>query len=470
MTDTSAFEANLNALIKLQRSAYLREGFPTLETRLGRLQRTAALLAGNRDRIAKTLSEDFGHRSHDDTRMELLGALGALRHAATKLESWLQPERYTAMTPDAGAWVEYTPRGVVGVIGPWNYPIVTVFGPLAGILAAGNRAIIKPSELTPVTSDLLARLVADQFEQSEVSVVQGAAEEGEVFAASALDHIIFTGSATVAKQVMKAAANNLTPVTLELGGKSPAIVTEQFDLAEAARRIMAVKTKSAGQVCLAPDYALVPRALERDFAMACVAAVEQMFPQGIDSAEYTSIISDRHYHRLEAIVANARANGAEVIEALPASKATDARRFVPTLLLNVNDNMLAMHDEIFGPVLPIVGYDHLDEALAYIRSRPHPLGLSYFGADDRQGRAVLDGTASGGVTINDVMVHMFGADMPFGGVGASGMGCYFGKAGFQTFSHARAIYRQGDSQDAAEIFRPPYGERLRQVLDAAIAQ
>jgi coniferyl-aldehyde dehydrogenase len=470
MTDTSGFEANLNALVGLQRSAYLREGFPTLEMRLGRLQRTAALLAGNRDRIAEALSEDYGHRSHDDTRMELLGALGAIRYAATKLESWLQPEQYTPMTPDAGARVEYTPRGVVGVIGPWNYPIVTVFGPLAGILAAGNRAIIKPSEFTPATSDLLARLVADQFEPSEVSVVQGAAEEGEVFAASALDHIIFTGSAAVAKQVMRAAANNLTPVTLELGGKSPVIVTAQFDLAEAARRIMAVKTRNAGQVCLAPDYALVPRALERDFATACVAAVEQMFPQGINSAEYTSIISDRHYHRLETIVANARANGAEVIEAMPVSKATDARRFVPTLLLNVNDDMLAMRDEIFGPVLPIVGYNHLDEALAYIRSRPHPLGLFYFGADDRQGRAVLDGTASGGVTINDVMVHMFGADMPFGGVGASGMGCYFGKAGFQTFSHARAIYRQSDTQEAAAIFRPPYGGRLQQVLEAAIAQ
>jgi coniferyl-aldehyde dehydrogenase len=470
MTDTSAFEANLSALIKLQRSAYLSEGFPTAETRLGRLQRTAILLAGNKDRIVKALSEDFGHRSYDDTRMELLGSLGALRYAATKLESWLQPEQYTPMTPEAGARVEYTPRGVVGVIGPWNFPIVTVFGPLTGILAAGNRAIIKPSELTPATSELLAQLVADQFEPSEVSVVQGAAEEGEIFAASAFDHLIFTGSAAVARQVMRAAANNLTSVTLELGGKSPVIVTEQFDLAEAARRIMAVKTRNAGQVCLAPDYALVPRALERDFATACVVAVEQMFPQGIDSNEYTSIISDKHYRRLETMVADARANGAEVIEALPVSDATDARRFVPTLLLNVNDTMLAMRDEIFGPVLPIIGYDHLDEALACIRSRPHPLGLSYFGADDQQGRKVLDGTASGGVTINDVMVHMFGADMPFGGVGASGMGSYFGKAGFHTFSHARAIYRQSDSRDAAKIFRPPYGDRLQQVLEAAIAQ
>ncbi|WP_027582384.1 coniferyl aldehyde dehydrogenase [Bradyrhizobium sp. Ai1a-2] len=470
MTDISAFAANLDALIKLQRSAYLRDGFPTAEIRLGRLQRTAALLAENKDRIADALSRDFGHRSHDETRIGLLGALGALRYAATNLESWLQPEQYTPMTPDARARVEYTPRGVVGVIGPWNFPIVTVFGPLAAILAAGNRAIIKPSELTPVTSALLAELVADRFAPSEVTVVQGAAEEGEIFAASALDHLIFTGSASVAKHVMRAAASNLTPVTLELGGKSPAIVTEQFDLAEAARRIMAVKTRNAGQVCLAPDYALVPRALEREFAAACVAAVEQMFPQGVDSNEYTSIISDRHYRRLEAMIADARANGAEVIEALPARKANDGRRLAPTLLLNVNDNMMAMREEIFGPVLPIVGYYHLDEALAFIRSRPHPLGLYYFGADDQQGRKVLDGTASGGVTINDVMVHMFGADMPFGGVGASGMGCYFGKAGFHTFSHARAIYRQGESDSAAEIFRPPYGERLQQILAAAIAQ
>jgi coniferyl-aldehyde dehydrogenase len=469
MIDTSVFEANLNALIRLQRDAYFRGGFPSKETRLGRLQRAATLLVQNKDRLAEVVSDDYGHRSHDETRIELLGALGALRSAAENLESWLQPQPHNPMTPDAAARVEYTPLGVVGVIAPWNFPIMTIFGPLVGILAAGNRAIIKPSELTPATSELLAQLIADQFDPSEISVVRGAAEEGEIFASAPFDHLLFTGSATVARHVMRAAARNLTPVTLELGGKSPVVVTGQLDLAEAAKRVMTVKTRNAGQICLAPDYALVPRGRERDFAMACVAAVKQMFPQGVDSREYTSIISDGHRRRIEAIVADARAKGAEVIETLPPGRPLNARRFVPTLLLNFGDDMLAMRDEIFGPVLPIVGYDHLDDALASIRSRPHPLALYYFGADDEQARKVLDGSASGGVTINDVMVHMYGANMPFGGVGASGTGSYLGMAGFRTFSHPRAIYRQGGVSQSAELFRPPYGKRLEQVLDAAIA-
>ena len=470
MTNPSAFEAKLNALIKLQRDAYFRDGFPSKDIRLGRLQRTAALLVQNKERIAKAVSDDYGHRSHDETRIELLGALGALRFAAQNLQSWLQPQTHTPMTPDAEAWVEYTPLGVVGVIAPWNFPIMTTFSPLVGILAAGNRAIIKPSELTPATSELLAQLVGNAFDPSEISVVQGAAEEGEIFASAAFDHLLFTGSASVARHVMRAAARNLTPVTLELGGKSPVVLTEQFDLAEAAKRVMTVKTRNAGQVCLAPDYALVPRGREREFAMACVDAVKQMFPEGSDSHDYTSIINDRHHRRIEAIVADAREKGAEVIEAMPPGRTLNDRRMVPTLLLNVADDMLAMRDEIFGPVLPIAGYDRLDDALASIRSRPHPLALYYFGADDADARKVLDGCASGGVTINDIMVHMYGADMPFGGVGASGTGAYLGMAGFRTFSHARAIYRQSEAREAAEIFRPPYGKRLEQVLDAAIAQ
>jgi coniferyl-aldehyde dehydrogenase len=467
MTTADAFEANLDTLITLQRSAYWRDGFPTSDVRLDRLRRAAALLAGNGDRIAKALSDDFGHRSHDDTRIELLGAIGAFRSAATNLKRWLEPEIYTPMTPDAEAYVEYTPKGVVGVMGPWNFPVVTVFGPIAGILAAGNRAIIKPSELTPATSELFAELVHKHFDPSELSVVLGAVREGELFASAAFDHLIFTGSASVAKHVMRAAAINLTPVTLELGGKSPVILSETFDLAEAAKRVMAVKTRNAGQVCRAPDYALVPRGSEREFATACVAAVEQMFPAGADSCEYTSIINDKHHDRLMQMITDARLKGAEIIEALPSGWV--ARRFVPTLLLNVNDDMLVMRDEIFGPILPIVGYDRLDEALESIRSRPHPLAVYYFGTDDAQARKVLDGTTSGSVTINDVLIHMYGADMPYGGVSASGMCSYFGHAGFRTFSRARAIYRQSRSREAAELFRPPYGGRLRQVLDAAIA-
>jgi coniferyl-aldehyde dehydrogenase len=467
--DTNIFRANLEALIRLQRAVYWRDGVPNHATRAGRLQRMAAMLAENRNRLAVAISEDFGHRSHDETCFEIFGAVSALRSAATKVERWMQPDKYAPMAPDAEARVEYTPVGVVGVIGPWNFPIMTVFGPLAGIVAAGNRAVVKPSEFTPATSELLGRLIRDRFEDSEIAVVLGGAEEGATFAAAPFDHLVFTGSTSVARHVMQAAAANLTPVTLELGGKSPVIIAEQFDLAEAAARVMTVKTRSAGQICLAPDYALVPAGRERDFAVACVAAIKKMFPEGVDSDDYTSIISDSHYRRLDTLVADARAKGAEVIEALPPSRTGNVRRFAPTLLLNLLDDMLVMREEIFGPVLPIIGYRNLDDALARIRSRPHPLALYYFGADDGQARKVLDGTASGGVTINDVMTHMYVADMPFGGIGASGMGVYQGEAGFRNFSHARAVCRQSEAREAVEFFRAPYGEELRRFLDAATA-
>jgi coniferyl-aldehyde dehydrogenase len=309
--DTNIFRANLEALIRLQRAAYWRDGVPNHATRAGRLQRMAAMLAENRNGLAVAISEDFGHRSHDETCFEIFGAVSALRSAATKVERWMQPDKYAPMAPDAEARVEYMPVGVVGVIGPSNFPIMTVFGPLTGIVAAGNRAVVKPSEFTPATSELLTRLIRDRFEDSEIAVVLGGAEEGATFAASPFDHLVFTGSTSVARHVMQAAAANLTPVTLELGGKSPVIIAEQFDLAEAAARVMTVKTRSAGQICLAPDYALVPAGRERDFAVACVAAIKKMFLEGVDSDDYTSIISDSHYRRLDTLVADARAKGAE---------------------------------------------------------------------------------------------------------------------------------------------------------------
>jgi coniferyl-aldehyde dehydrogenase len=466
---TTDFKTQLETLIRLQRAAHTKEGAPDAATRRDRLTRAATMLASASNAIASAVSEDFGHRSAEETQFETFGAVRAFRNAAAKVESWMRPAHHAALAPDAEARVEYIPLGVVGVIGPWNYPIMCVFGPLAGILAAGNRAIIKPSEFTPRTSGLLSRLIAEIFHPSEVAIVQGEAAEGALFAAAPLDHLMLTGSTSVGRHVMRAAADNLTPVTLELGGKSPVIVRDSYDLAEAARRVMAVKLRNAGQICLAPDYALVPAGSEYEFAVQCVAAARGMYPDGLESVDYTSIINDAHFARLEHLVAEARASGAEVLNVFKLARPASARRMMPVLILNPPHDTQAMRDELFGPVLPILGYRSIDDALATIRSGSRPLAVYYFGADDDGARQVLDGTASGGVTINDVMTHMFVEDMPYGGIGASGMGAYRGEAGFRTFSHARAIYRQSETKEVVALLHPPYGEPFRQFLAATIA-
>src|SRR5262245_2844956 len=466
---TIDFESQLHSLIQLQRAAHAKERVPHAATRRDRLARAATMLARASDAIAVAMSEDFGHRSAEETKFETYGAVNAFRHAATKVEDWMQAAHHPALAPDAEARVEYIPLGVVGVIGPWNYPIMCVFAPLAGILAAGNRAIIKPSEFTPRTSALLARLFAETFHPSEVAIVQGEAAEGALFSAAPFDHLMFTGSTSVGRHVMRAAADNLTPVTLELGGKSPVIVSDTYDLAEAARRVMAVKLRSAGQICLAPDYALVPAGSEREFAEQCVAAARRLYPDGLDSADYTSIINDAHFARLERLVAEADARGTELLNVFKVARPALARRMMPVLVLNPHRDTLVMRDEIFGPILPILGCRSIDDALETVRSGPSPLALYYFGADDERARHVLDGTASGGVTINDVMTHMFVEDMPYGGIGASGMGNYRGEAGFRTFSQARAIYRQTEAKETVVLLHPPYGDPFRKFLSAAIA-
>jgi coniferyl-aldehyde dehydrogenase len=463
------FKTQLHSLIQLQRTAHTKEGVPDAQTRKDRLMRAAAMLARASDAITVAVSADFGHRSADETRFETFGAVNSFRYAATSVENWMRPAQHPALVQGAKARVEYIPLGVIGVVGPWNYPIMCVFGPLAGILAAGNRAIIKPSEFTPRTSALLARLIAETFHPSEVATVHGEAAEGALFSAAPFDHLMFTGSTSVGRHVMRAAADNLTPVTLELGGKSPVIVRDTYDLAEAAQRVMAVKLRNAGQICLAPDYALVPAGSEREFAEHCVTAARRMYPDGLDSLDYTSIINDEHFSRLERLVADADARGAEVLNVFKLARPGSARRMMPALILNPSRDTSVMRDEIFGPILPILGYRSIDDALETIRSGPCPLALYYFGADDEQARQVLDGAASGGVTINDVMTHMFVEDMPYGGIGASGMGAYRGEAGFRTFSHARAIYRQTEAKEAVTLLHPPYGDPYRQFLSAAMA-
>ncbi len=465
------FATRLDGIIARQRSAYLRDGFPTLETRIDRLKRAQRLLIGNAEATAAALSKDYGHRSRDVTMIaDIYVTSMGIRHAIDHLETWMSPEPREAMAEGAQARVEYTPKGVVGVIGPWNFTYNLVFAPLTGILAAGNRAVLKPSEITPEGSALMGRLVADAFDPDEVAVVTGGPDESAAFTRAAFNHIIFTGSPGVGAKVMAAAAEKLTPVTLELGGKNPAVVTEEFDLAEAARRIMAIKGFNAGQICLESDYVLVPRGRERPFAEACVAATRELFPDGVGSPDYTAIITDHHYDRLVGVVEDARAKGADVLEAFPGMNRKEARLLSPTFLVNATDDMEAMKAEIFGPVLPIIGYDGIQDVIGRVRRGGSPLALYYFGKDDDELRTVLDGTASGGVTVNDVMTHAFDHDLPFGGIERSGSGAYHSKAGFTTFSHARAVYVQSPDPAATLAFRQPFSGQMRQLINDALQQ
>ncbi|WP_213979395.1 aldehyde dehydrogenase family protein [Sphingomonas sp. dw_22] len=471
VSDLDQFRSELNSIVAAQRAAYEADGFPGAQIRVDRIRRVVSLLAQNKDRLVTAISDDFGNRAREETLVDILAAASALKFAAENVPTWMQPKARHSITPGGEARVEYTPLGVVGVIGPWNYPITLLLSPLAGILAAGNRAILKPSEFTPRFSDLLSALISESFSPDEVSTVLGGEGRGAIFSEAPFDHLIFTGSTAVAKHVMRAAASNLTPVTLELGGKSPVIVTRQFDLAEAARRIMTVKARNAGQICLSPDYVFVPAGTERAFADACVEDCGKMFPEGVDSPRYSSIISDRHFQRLTALVDDARAKGAEIVQALAPSASGNGRRFPPTLLLNVTLEMAVMQEEIFGPLLPILPYDDLEDVTRQIRSGPRPLALYYFGEDDETARKVLDGTASGGVTINDVMAHVFCEDLPFSGIGDSGMGAYHGIEGFRTFSHARAIYRQAPGAAgvaAVDLLRPPFGPEFEDFISKAI--
>jgi coniferyl-aldehyde dehydrogenase len=451
-----------------QKIMNVRLGAPTQRERTERLDKAIALLVDHQQALVDALDQDFGARSKDSSLLtDVASSISALKFAKDNLARWMRPERRKVEAPlnllGAKAEIRFQPKGVVGIISPWNFPVNLTFTPLAGVLAAGNRAMIKPSEYTPVTSELMKTLVAKYFADEEIAVFTGGPEVGGAFAGLAFDHLIFTGSTSIGYHVMRAAAENLTPVTLELGGKSPVIISRSADIAKTAARVMAGKTLNAGQICLAPDYVIAPKDGAEAFVAAAKAATAKMYPTIKENPDYTAIVSQRHFDRLHDLVADARDKGANVVEINPANEdmsQQEHRRFAPTLILNPTDDMKVMQDEIFGPILPIMTYDHIGEALNYVNAHPRPLGLYYFGEDGGERENVLANTTSGGVTVNDVIFHVAQEDMPFGGVGPSGMGAYHGREGFLEFSHRRAVYTQIKSEVLA-LMRPPYGDAYR---------
>ena len=460
--------ASLERLLLVQRSGFEAERYPSVATRRDRLERLRRIVTQHESRFVAAIERDFGHRSAHETRLAELYIVGAeARHAIRRLSRWMKPRRVA--TPwhllPASARIMHQPVGVVGIISPWNYPVQLALAPAVAAIAAGNRVMLKPSELTPETSSLLAELVSASFGEDEFAVVEGDADIGQAFSALAFDHLFFTGSTAVGRKVAQAAAANLTPVTLELGGKSPAVFDATADFASSVPRLMVGKLLNAGQTCIAPDYALVPAARLDEFIAAATATVHDLYPQVSTNPDYTSIVNARHFARLTGLLDDARSKGARIMPLGEAGARTDTtpRRLVPTLVAGVTDDMAIMREEIFGPLLPIETYSTPDDAIAKINARPHPLALYWFGADRRHCERMLRQTLAGGVTVNDTLWHFAHEGLPFGGVGASGSGQYHGEHGFVTFSKAKPVYAQSRFAPTRLLY-PPYGRVFERVL------
>ncbi|WP_267895696.1 MULTISPECIES: coniferyl aldehyde dehydrogenase [Rhodanobacter] len=461
-----ATDADLTSMLQRLREAQAREQMPAWPLRAQRLHQLETMLLEQREAFATAIDADFGQRPREETDLlEIFPSLSAVRHALGHGRRWMKPRRRLADLLFLPARTELRPQplGVVGIIVPWNYPLYLAIGPLVDALAAGNRVMLKMSEYTPRFSALFAGQVAKYLRPDEVAVVNGDADVAQAFSALPFDHLLFTGSTAVGHHVMRTAAANLTPVTLELGGKSPAIIGPGARFEHAVERIVFGKLVNAGQTCIAPDYVLLPRARVAEFIDLAGKAMARMYPRLERNTQYASIVSDRQYQRLAALRDGALAAGARVH---PLGEATEdpARRLLPPqLLTEVDDSMAVMREEIFGPLLPLLPYDALDDAIAHVAARPHPLALYLFEHDQARIDRVLARTHAGGVSVNDTLYHIAQHGLPFGGVGASGMGGYHGEAGFRTFSHLKPVFRQA-RWNGAGLLNPPYGARFRRML------
>ncbi|MFT8719487.1 coniferyl aldehyde dehydrogenase [Acetobacter sp.] len=449
----------LHRILDRQRAAFLRDGPPNLKQRRTDLRRLKAEILRRRTEIVRALKTDFGQRSERESAIvELIPLVQSINYMIRHVGCWMKPERrhVSAYFQCGRAWVVRQPVGVVGIIAPWNYPVSLALVPLATAIAAGNRSILKPSEFTPATSAVIGEIVQAVFPPEQVSVVTGDGEVGAAFSALPFDHILFTGSTAVGKKVAEAAARNLTPVTLELGGKSPVVVEPGFYMQRVANRVAFGKLTNAGQTCIAPDYVLVHEDDKDAFAAAYQESVKKLHPDGYaSSSDYTAILNKHHYERLSSLIDNAGTQGAQVIR-LGSDSAPD-HVLAPVLLLDVTPQMAVMQEEIFGPVLPVLTYKTLDEAIAFINARPRPLALYYFGDNRGERDKILNRTISGNVTINGTLMHYVQDDLPFGGVGDSGIGAYHGKEGFMALTHLRGVYKQG-LLNAATLLQPPFGK------------
>ncbi|MDM4766268.1 coniferyl aldehyde dehydrogenase [Pelomonas sp. SE-A7] len=458
-------QERLHLALELQRRAYEAERMPSYAVRRDRLQRLLAMTRKHGEALATAMARDFGHRARQESLLaDVFTVESGTRHAIRCLRRWMKPRRVSTplhFMPGRNVLMRQ-PLGVVGIVAPWNYPYYLAMEPAVAALAAGNRVLIKPSELSPATSELMARIVAEYFAPEEMQVITGDAEVGKAFTQLPLDHLFFTGSTAVGRHVAQAAARNLTPCTLELGGKSPALVDRSCNLELTASRLAFGKLFNAGQTCVAPDYLLVPRELVEPLTQKILAEMRRMYPAIAGNPDYSSIATPRHHARLQSLMADAAAKGARVLRSHEGEQPQD-RRIVPALLLDVSSDMTVMQEEIFGPLLPVIGYERVDDAIAHINRGERPLALYWFGQDGAAREHAMSQTHAGGVTINDCLWHLGQEEQPFGGVGASGMGSYHGEWGFRTFSKEKPIFLQSRFA-GTKLFQPPYGATFERLL------
>jgi coniferyl-aldehyde dehydrogenase len=467
--DSEATISPMRRVFDRMRAASRRETAPGYAKRADRLHRLARMTRRHAQDLIDAISADFGSRSpHETLIADLVAVDDAIRYASRHLRRWMRPRRIPTGARYRPGFNRLVPQplGVVGVVAPWNYPYQLAMLPTVAALAAGNRVMIKPSEVTPRTADLIARIVRETFEDDEITVVPGDAGVGKAFVEMPFDHLFFTGSTAVGRLVAAAAARNLTPVTLELGGKSPAIVDIDADFARIMPMLAIGKLFNAGQTCIAPDYALVPRARIDEFAASMARAASRLYPTLAGNRDYTSIVSERHYARLRSLLEDARTRGARIIELAPSGETLEpaTRKIAPTLVLGAADDSLILREEIFGPLLPVVPYDSVDDAIRYVNDRARPLALYWFGDNAARRDRVLAGTVAGGVTVNGCLTHFAQEAQPFGGVGESGSGHYHGEYGFRAMSKEKPVYYQS-RLGLLPLFLPPYGK----VLDAVMA-
>lgn len=459
--------AHIKALFDQQKQAYRQQPMFSSEQRIEHLNRLKSALIKHQDELAGAINEDFSCRSVDETKVaEVMVTVQGINYAIARVKKWMKPSRrhVGVLFMPASNHVLYQPLGVVGIIVPWNYPVQLALSPLCAALAAGNRVMLKMSEFTPATNAVLKRMLATVFPEDHVAVIEGEVDVATAFSEQPWDHLIFTGSTAVGHHVMAAAAKNLTPVTLELGGKSPVIVAPNGDLNEAAERICFGKSLNAGQTCIAPDYVLVPKGEENAFISAYQAAFKRMYPTIKDNSDYSAIVNERQYERLQNWVAKAAEAGADITVVNPANESFEGTRKMPLhIVQNAADDTQVMQDELFGPILPVVTYDTLVDAINYINDRPRPLALYIFSHDKALQKTIVENTHSGGVSINDTLTHIAQDDMPFGGIGPSGMGHYHGKEGFISLSKAKAIHAKGKF-NSGKMAYPPYGKLVHKLI------
>jgi coniferyl-aldehyde dehydrogenase len=468
ITESSKQIQHMKHVFAEQKAAFRTNPMPSLQERTANLKKLRKMLLDNQQSIIETISKDFSNRSADETKLaEILTTVHSIDYTLKHLKKWMASEKkkISPLFQPATGHIQYQPLGIIGVISPWNYTVALSMGPLVASLSAGNRTMIKMSEYTPATSLLIERLIEETFPQDLVCVINGDASVATEFSSIPWNHLLFTGSTAVGRHVMRAAAANLTPVTLELGGKSPTIISNTVDMDAAVQPIVFGKTFNAGQTCIAPDYILCPSNRLEHFVDRFQYFFAQMYPTLKHNKDYTSVVDDRQYARLTSYLEDARAKGATVIACNHADEDMEngTRKMPIHLILNATDDMLVMQEELFGPILPVIPTESLDHALDFINDRPSPLALYYFGNDKEEQNHVLEQVRAGGVCINDTISHFAQEDMHFGGIGESGMGSYHGQQGFLTFSHAKAVFSK-NIFNSLKFAYPPYGTVVHKAL------